>query len=285
METEFTVWSSNIQGWLDKGPHAWKHRRFAYQHAIRQIMPDLAGFQEVDKINLEDLSGTLEDHQCFEGREVEVGRYVPIVWNTQRFHYIQAGSQYLNLWPDQKEVSLDARHDRAFTWVYLFDAWTGKCLIFINTHLDHIGEDSRVAGINQILNFVDGYTKWFVPEDTHIIITGDFNSSVYKPKEVQQVYYSARVFEMLTGAGFMDAFRSKHGVYPPPPTFTDYKGDAYKADQFGTWYIDPPHTRNTTTTSAKLIKSKPGKPELSDHTPVLITLDYPPTVEEYSIYL
>lgn len=279
MSNSFTVWSGNIQGGRKGDEHAWPLRADAYKRSLRSLKPDLAGFQEFSvSQNLDDILDALSGYNSRFGKEVGDGNYNPIFWNLERFQFIESGSEYLNRWGDRKAKGWDAQDERAFSWVYLADITTGKHLLYLNTHLDHIGEEARLGGIQRIISFVSTWT-----DSTHVILTADFNCSVFR--RIRQTYYTTRPFEMLTVAGFMDAFRSVHGMWPPPPTYQAYKGDDYdvQVDKYGTYYIDAPQTRNIRVLDAKLIKSKPGDIQKSDHDAVLITVEYPSP--DFSVYI
>ncbi len=105
-----------------------------------------------------------------------------------------------------------------------------------------------------------------------MVITADFNSSPYRP--IRRTSFTPRTFGLFAEAGFMDAFRSATGVWPPPATFHGYQGAAYVPDRFGTWYIDWPLTRNLRVLSAEIIRHQQGTRPVSDHYPVEAVVMY-----------
>lgn len=164
--------------------------------------------------------------------------------------------------PDRtKAVGWDARAERVATWVELTNRQTGRQVLVINTHLDHVGERARMRGAQLILDLVEDW-----PAETPMIILGDFNASPYRP--IPHTPYTSRTFGLFAEAGFMDAYRSVTGVWPPPATFHNYQGERYAPDQYGTWYIDWPLTRNLRVLTAEIIRHRPEAAPLSDHYPV-----------------
>jgi endonuclease/exonuclease/phosphatase family metal-dependent hydrolase len=153
------------------------------------------------------------------------------------------------------------------TWVELADRHADRLVLVINTHLDHVGEQARVRGAQLILDLVK---QW--PVETPMIILGDFNASPYRPSA--QCSSTSRTFGVFAEAGFMDAYRSATGVWPPPATFHNYQGERYVPDQYGTWYIDWPLTRNLCVLAAEIVRHRPEDLPLSDHYPVYVEVGY-----------
>ena len=60
------------------------------------------------------------------------------------------------------------------TWVRLLDRRTGKRLLFLNTHLDHVSEAARAYGAAAIAGFLRGAAARR-PTEAHVL-TGDLNA-------------------------------------------------------------------------------------------------------------
>lgn len=262
--------SGNIRGWA--GPdrdreHAWSYRAPLYASLLADRAPHLVGFQEFQEANLTDLQPALPFHACALGRECGIGQYVPLFWDTRRFECLRTESFWLSDSPESKAIGWDANNERAVTWAELQDLGSDRALLVINTHFDHVGEEARIRSTHLILDLV---ARW--PIETPIIILGDFNSSPYHP--IRGTLYTGRSFGLFAKAGFMDAYRSHTGVWPPPATFHDYQGEAYVPDLYGTWYIDWPLTRNLRVRTAEIVRHHQGSLPLSDHYPVYVTVTY-----------
>ena len=269
----FSFLSGNLRGWAipeQDGEHAWSLRAPLYAALLREWSPHLIGFQEFHERNLIDLQPALPCHAYFLGVECETKSYVPAFWQSGRFERLSQGAFWLNKWQDRKALGWDADSERSMTWVELTDTVVGRRVLFLNTHLDNIGEIARVRGARLILDFVE---EW--PPEMPVVITGDFNSSPYRP--IRRMPSTPRTFGLFAEAGFMDAYRSATGVWPPPATYHDYEGEAYAPDQYGTWYIDWPLTRNLRVVSARIIRHQPGTKPVSDHYPVHAVVAYTTT--------
>ena len=266
----FSFLSGNLRGWStaeQDGEHAWGSRAPLYAALLRELSPHLVGFQEFHAGNLADLRPALPFHAYALGREADVQSYVPIFWDDRRFERVGEGAFWLNKWQNRKALGWDASNERSVTWVELADRTAGGRLLFVNTHLDHVGETARVRGAQLILDFLEDW-----PPETPVIVTGDFNSGPYRP--LRRMPSTPRVFGLFAEAGFMDAYRSATGVWPPPATFHDFRGEAYVPDEYGTWYIDWPLTRNLRVISAEVVRHRPGAKPVSDHYPVRATVTY-----------
>ena len=57
------------------------------------------------------------------------------------------------------------------TWVVLHDREGGREFLFVNTHLDHVGQVARDEGVNLLRERIEALRG-----DRPVILTGDFNS-------------------------------------------------------------------------------------------------------------
>lgn len=248
------ILSSNIRGWTTPeidGEYAWKYRLPEYIKILERYAPHLIGYQEFMSYNLPELQAGFPHHEWHLGPPLDEGLgHAAISWD-RRFQLANKGGFWLKENPSQKGKGWDAAGERAATWAELKDSETDKTLLFVNTHLDNVGEQAQKKGTRLILDFIK-----YWPESTPIIVTGDFNSG---PP------HNARPYGLFAEAGFMDMYRSFTGIWPPPTTFHDYKGDKYTPNEWGTWYIDWPMARNLRVLNAEIIRYAPGSLPPSDH--------------------
>ena len=266
----FSLLSSNLRGWSTPardGANAWGSRAPRAVALLRTLSPHIVGFQEFHANNLADLQPALPHHAYSLGLECDTKSYVPIFWDRRRFEPVSQGGFWLNRWQDRKAPDWDANNERSMTWVELVDRTVDRRVLCVNTHLDHRSETSRVCGAQLILDFL---AEW--PQEVPVVITGDFNASPYQP--VRDLPSTPHVYGMFAEAGFMDAYRSATGIWPPPTTFHNYEGNRYVPDQYGTWYIDWPLTRNLRVVSAQVVRHDPDAEPVSDHYPVQAVVTY-----------
>lgn len=65
----------------------------------------------------------------------------------------------------------DGACERVATWVVLHDREGGREFLFVNTHLDHVGQVARDEGVNLLRERIEALRG-----DRPVILTGDFNS-------------------------------------------------------------------------------------------------------------
>lgn len=71
-----------------------------------------------------------------------------------------------NSWEFRKAASR-----RTATWAFMKDKRTGKYFFYVNTHLDHIGVEARIKGLQLVVDTIAQMNK----ENLPVILTGDFN--------------------------------------------------------------------------------------------------------------
>ena len=166
-----TVMSFNIRQACDTGTEAWEVRRTPLVTLIKDIDPDLIGFQEVLHNQLLDLVAAFpEFHFVGVGRNdgVDEGERAAIFYKKYRFIYLDSGNMWLSETPDIPSFGWDAECIRICTHVKLLDRETGQTFIHFNTHLDHNGQKAVYEGAKQIC---DAIHKCGTPA----FVTGDFN--------------------------------------------------------------------------------------------------------------
>jgi endonuclease/exonuclease/phosphatase family metal-dependent hydrolase len=157
-------------------PYPWGGRRDAVAGFIQNGGIDIAGTQELRINQIEDLLKRLPGYGFLgAGRDDgnRGGQFdAAIFYRGDRFGVVESGSFWLSEtpdWPGRK--GWDAASVRMATWAVLEEYSTGKRLFFINTHLDHVGQQARVEGARLILEKIAALSKGLP-----VILTGDFNA-------------------------------------------------------------------------------------------------------------
>ena len=154
--------------------NSWETRRDTIAKFINSEHPDIFGLQEVLANQLHDLTGSLPSYDYYGvGRDDgdEAGEYAPVFWDKERFAPVDKGVFWLSQYPDSAGfIGWDGACTRIATWVRLRDTETGDSLCLLNTHLDHVGAEAQINGIDLILGRLEA-----IAGDGPVIMTGDFN--------------------------------------------------------------------------------------------------------------
>lgn len=156
--------------------NSWQYRKDVAAKIIKNENTDVFGTQEVLVNQLNDLKSRLPDYNAIgvgraDGKEA--GEYCAIFYKKDRFKEIESGNFWLSETPDVPGVKgWDAACERVATWAILEDIDSKKQFLFINSHLDHMGQVARQEGVTLLLNRAAEYSKGLP-----IIMTGDFNAT------------------------------------------------------------------------------------------------------------
>src|SRR5690606_6158048 len=124
-------------------------------------------------------------------------------------------------------------HDaRGMTYAILKERDTGKELVFINTHFDHVSDRAR----KEEARFVSRFIKRSRISKLPIVLTGDLNCSYHLPTE--KAHWSLEPYYILYWAGLTDVMRAIEPSFPPRNTFHRFEGADYTPDEHATWLID-----------------------------------------------
>jgi endonuclease/exonuclease/phosphatase family metal-dependent hydrolase len=155
------------------GKHAWDQRKALVASQIRYYKPDLIGFQEVLKTQLDDLESMLSDYAYVGvGRDdgVEKGEFAPIFFKKDKFLLLDWGTVWLSPSPDVPSLGWDAALPRIFTWVKVKDKKTAEAFYMANAHFDHRGVVAQEKSAELL------YTQSLeLAGDLPMFLTGDFN--------------------------------------------------------------------------------------------------------------
>jgi len=133
------------------------------------------GTQELLANQLGDLKRLLPGYAAVGvGREdgAEAGEFSAVFYRRDRFTPLESGTFWLSETPDVAgSKGWDGACERVATWVVLHDREGGREFLFVNTHLDHVGQVARDEGVNLLRERIEALRG-----DRPVILTGDFNS-------------------------------------------------------------------------------------------------------------
>ena len=158
----------------DAKGNGWQRRLPVIASLVRFHDFDIFGAQEVFHSQLEDLLGALPGYgYTGVGRDdgAEAGEYSVVFYKRDRFELLDSGVFWLSEEPETPgSKGWDGACERLATWTVLRDK-SGRELLFINTHLDHVGEQARREGVALLLRRIET-----LRDGRPVILTGDFNA-------------------------------------------------------------------------------------------------------------
>lgn len=211
----FRVMTFNVRGArFADGVNAWAARRDLNVRTLLRHAPDLIGFQEPQQANLDVYRDHLAGYDSEPGRPYndtpQEYQYPAIFWNARRFERLDSGGFWISTMPDQYSRAWGTACIRSASWVRLRDRATGRVLVHLNTHLDHVAEQARVEGARLIVQRLAA-----AGGDAPLLVTGDFNCMP-----------GSEPYRVLQQAGFADAYLAA-GPRPAAHTFHCFQGEAY----------------------------------------------------------
>ena len=158
----------------------WKKRKADLSNLVKDIAPDVIGFQEVQSSQLTFLKTQLPDYEfvgAFRNGGTS-GEATPVAFRKDRFTLLDSGTFWLSATPDipgSKAWGGDigsSNLPRICTWTLLKDVVSGGVFCFACTHLDHREEKFRLAGMQLILSRLAKWQAGGVP----VVLVGDMNA-------------------------------------------------------------------------------------------------------------
>ena len=165
------------------GENAWPNRKDFFTSQIQFYSPDIFGVQEATPNQVVDIAAALPDYDKFGiGREAEgKGEACTIYYKKNRFKIEQSNTFWLSETPNIVSKGWDAACNRICTYALFKDLKTKKLFWVFNTHLDHIGNEARVKGVQLILSKI----KEVNTKEYPVIFMGDFNSEPNTPQIIE----------------------------------------------------------------------------------------------------
>lgn len=158
------------------GDNAWSHRRIFLRDTLLSHSPDIIATQEGRFHQLQDLSSLLTDYELIDQHRAWIGErmYPTFFLKKNRFELMKSEDIWLSETPDiAGSKSFGSAFPRLMTWMKLQPIGSENDLWFINTHLDHIKEETRLGQIKVLSSEIK---KFWNPGDA-LFILGDFNAS------------------------------------------------------------------------------------------------------------
>ena len=175
----------------DTGDKAWDNRKAALCDFLKEVDPDVIGFQEVDPPQMTDLKALLTDYEIFgKHRESDnTRRGTPVAYKKSRFTLLDSGTFWLSTTPDvpgSKGLGdgYTGSEPETCTWATLQDKTTHGVFCFFSTHLDHKQDELRRRQMVIAVARVMEYAARGAP----IVLVGDMNSYETAPAIASVAY-------------------------------------------------------------------------------------------------
>jgi endonuclease/exonuclease/phosphatase family metal-dependent hydrolase len=162
------------------GENAWPNRKDFFTSQIQFYSPDIFGVQEATPNQVIDIASVLSDYNKFGiGREEGgTGEACTIYYKKDRFKVLESNTFWLSETPNLVSRGWDAACNRVCTYGLFKDLKTKQTFWVFNIHLDHIGEEARIKGVQLVLSKMKELNTKKYPA----FLMGDFNSEPNTPQ-------------------------------------------------------------------------------------------------------
>lgn len=157
------------------GNHAWVNRLPLLQNIFTEFHPDIIATQEGREKQIKSLAELIPLKLVDEHREWIADRMYPCLYvNEEQIKVNSSGDIWLSETPHiSGSVSFKSTFPRLCTWMHINHLVNNQDYLIINTHLDHVLEETRIEQIKVLITEVQKLNKLNLP----IILMGDFNDS------------------------------------------------------------------------------------------------------------
>jgi len=192
------------------GENAWPNRKDYFASQIQFYSPDVFGVQEATPGQVDYIASALPNYNKFGvGREEGgTGEACTIYYKKDRFKVEQSNTFWLSETPNVVSRGWDAACNRVCTYGLFKDLKTKKTFWVFNLHLDHMGEEARIKGVQLALKKISELNTKKYPA----FLMGDFNSE----PDTKQIAEIKKVMDDTKDV-------SKEKPFGPSGTFNDFK--------------------------------------------------------------
>lgn len=248
----------------DKGTERrWENRRDSLCRFLLDANLDIIGMQEVLHGQMKDICHELKEYgHVGVGREDgrKKGEYAPIFYRKATWKKLRSGVFWLSETPDVAgSMGWDAACTRCATWILLQHKQSGRQLIVVNTHFDHVGHKARTESARLIMR-----RSRDIAAGIPLLLTGDFN-----------VDASDEVYTTLTtdtNVPLNDTSRSGAPHEGAPYTFHSFGRIAPRKCSKIDFIFASPAIRTVRTQIIAEKRDSPTPFYMSDHNPIIATL-------------
>ena len=157
------------------GIHSWENRRPILQEIITDYHPDILATQEGREVQIKSLAELLQLKLVESHREWITDRMYPCLYvNEEQIIVKRSGDIWLSETPlTPGSISFKSTFPRLCTWMHVTHLVNNQDYFVVNTHIDHIFEETRLKQINVLITEVGKLNQDNIP----LILMGDFNDT------------------------------------------------------------------------------------------------------------
>jgi endonuclease/exonuclease/phosphatase family metal-dependent hydrolase len=162
------------------GNHAWSHRRLFLAETLLKHSPDIIATQEGRFGQLKDLESILSDYEIIDSHRswIKERMYPAFYVKKSSFEICKSEDLWLSDTPEiAGSRSFGSAFPRLMTWMKIQPVDSAKNLLLINTHLDHVKEETRLSQVKVLIQ----ETKRIWKAECPLIFMGDFNDAPDSP--------------------------------------------------------------------------------------------------------
>ncbi len=236
------------------GIHSWNNRCPLLQNIITEFLPDILGTQEGRELQTRKLASGLSLTLVDSHRSWIADRMYPCLYiNNERIKLKSSGDIWLSETPKiDGSFSFKSTFPRLCTWMQITHLIHNQDYLVLNTHLDHVLEETRIEQVKVLIKEVQSLNDKNLP----IILLGDFNDS---PKsQIRQT--------LLQNLNLIDPWIEL--ALPEETTHHGFLGKKSKGERID-WILVP---ESFSVESIYLEKKDFNQIYPSDHYPLLATL-------------
>ncbi len=241
------------------GDNGWPNRKTSVVKMINEEHPAALGLQEALIDQLQYLDSCLPQYRRIGvGRDdgKEAGEFMAIYYDTSRLDLLKWGTHWLSETPEMPSKGWDAACYRTVTSARFRDRKNGKVFVYLNTHLDHVGQTARAESAKMIAQ-MEGDNECL---GAAVILGGDMNSTI-----------DDTIFRRFYAVGLRDA-RELTDNTSNAITYNAFGGLDQSGNGTDGKVIDHFFVRDVQVKSLRTLDGDYGVPYISDHYPIEITV-------------
>jgi len=253
MAQEVKAVSFNVRNSIssrEDGKNNWYNRSKAVVNMIRKEHPMVMGVQEalLDQLAYIDNNFRRQYRRVGVGRDngISRGEFTAIFYDYHQVELVSQKTRWLSSTPTRLSRGWDAACNRTVTIARFRIKSTGKEFYYFNTHLDHVGAQSREESVKLIAQLIMTETRGIIP----VIVGGDLNCVITDP-----------ILDPFFDMGLISA------RLEAPVTDNKYSYNGYGKDR---WMVDHFLTRGVVLKSFRTLTDNYGARYISDHYPIEI---------------